>query len=103
VQRSFKRAACVEADQLSKWTRCKACTETRDRRFVADAFCWLEELNCDMRLHAARAQQLCFLCSVSSICAVSCDWQLRQYHQVVAAEWKCCDMRLHSERAQQLC
>ena len=30
---------------------------------------------CDMRLHAARSQWHCLVCRVSSICAVSRDWQ----------------------------
>ena len=37
-----------------------------------------------MCLHAARTQRLRFFCGVSSICAISCDWQLGQYRQVVA-------------------
>jgi hypothetical protein len=66
---SMQRDACAEADPLSKRTG------TRDRSCVAEAFYWVEELGCDVRLHAARTQQLGFLCRLSSICAISCDWQ----------------------------
>ena len=37
-----------------------------------------------MRRHAARTQQRCSLCRISSICALSCDWPLGLDRQVLA-------------------
>jgi hypothetical protein len=67
--------SAAEADLLWKRTRCKTCAEVRDLRDVAEAFPRIKELHTGIRLHAARAQPLCLLCRVSSICAVFCDWK----------------------------
>jgi hypothetical protein len=75
VQRWFERAAGAEADLLWKRTRCETCAETCNLRDVAEAFPRIEELHTDMRFYAARAQARCLVSRVSSICAVSCDWQ----------------------------